>query len=269
MRTYKEFCELLLRIGQPRPTRVGPAHSWFGMHFACGVPVANTFPILTSRRVPFMPIAGELAAFLTGKTDLQTFKDFGCNYWDKNAEAWGLPGMVGKIYGYQWRNFNGVDQLKYLIDGIRDDPYGRRHLISAWNPADLDDMCLPPCHVMAQFYVRDTGLVQWLDCHVTMRSVDVALGLPADMVLYGLMLSLVAETTGYSPGFLSFSFGDAHIYDTHRATLKEQLRNFEVSALSPRIVLKRGTNIFNFTPGCVTLEHYTPAAKEYKYELLV
>lgn len=233
--------------------------------------VAVEFPILTTRKLYPAGVVGELAAFIQGATELQQFKDFGCPYWDYNASQWaynqGRPAkdhIVGKVYGAQWRAWGStrLDQLQALVDSLKADPYGRRHILTTWNPEELDQGCLPPCHLLAQFYVYN-GTV---DCMVYMRSVDIALGLPSDLVLYGTLLMLVAKEVNLVPGRLHFQFGDAHIYEAHLEGMKKQLQR-KGSVVYPRGILSKNASLFDFQPAQFTITNYEPL-EPISYELL-
>lgn len=253
---YLDLAEHVLNCGEPRASRAGPTRAIFGCDLELHM---NLFPILTTREIFWKPVLGELAAFLEGTSDVRRFEALGCNYWRPNAEAW-APGKnsVGRIYGVQWRHWAGtdgpVDQLIDLVDGLRDTPHGRRHILATWNPGELHDMCLPPCHLLAQFYVREN----YLDCLVYMRSVDVCLGLPSDMVLYGMLLELVAAEIGRTAGRLRFSLGDVHIYENHMEALKEQLTR-ELSLFPTTILNQSGNHLFNFRADKVAMIEYNPA----------
>ena len=256
MTEYLRLLQRVLQRGQRRASRAGPTLSVFGESLQFSM--CNSFPLITTREMFYKPVFGELAAFLTGSTQLKTFQDMGCNYWDANAEAW-MTGqsVVGKIYGYQWRYWNGNhDQLAALMHGLREDPYGRRHLLTTWNPSDLPDMCLPPCHLLAQFYVNGA----FLDMTVYMRSVDLCLGLPADMALYGLLLALIGREVGRVPGSVVFFLGDAHIYVNHTEALTRQLERRPYS--QPILSLLPGS-IDTFRPGDAQIGNYRahPAIK--------
>lgn len=226
---YFQLLNEVASSGDYRDSRAGPTIGKFGMMFKVDSLREGKFPILTTRTMYPLGIFGELGAFLEGSEMLADFKAHGCNYWDMNAQQWHVNNglapddmQVGRIYGVQWREWNGYhDQLGDLVEGIRNNPYGRRHLVTAWNPSELDQMCLPPCHYAFQAYVTTDG---YLDLVVNMRSVDLCLGLPADVVLYAAFLILLAKQTGYKPGTLTWMLGDAHIYQNHRATLVEQRR---------------------------------------------
>lgn len=251
----KEYTALIARVmqrGIDRETRAGRTKSIFGESISTNV--SRHFPIITTRDLPYKPVLGELAAFLTGSRAVETFAHFGCNYWSPNAEAW-KPGAgdVGKIYGHQWRAWNGeLDQLTQLVEGIRDDPTSRRHVLTTWNPSDLGDMCLPPCHILAQFNVEEDEI----DCIVYMRSVDVCLGLPSDFVLYGALLALIASEVGRKPRQLTFFFGDCHIYANHFKSALGQLGRSPTTR--PMYVLDPLAGIHNFRPEQIVLAGYKP-----------
>lgn len=266
------YAQLLLQTvlnGDPRPSRVGNVVGGFGAVLPVPSMSTGKFPLLTTRRMHIRGIAGELAAFLRGAEDLATFKRFGCNYWDANAAAWdvnqGKPieeHMVGKIYGAQWRNFQGVDQIKRLVHSLKTDPFGRRHLLTTYDPSSLGDSCLPPCHLLAQFYVRD-GVLQQI---VTMRSVDLCVGLPTDVALYALLQILVAKAVDLRPGALFMQLGDAHVYEQHLDTLLVQLQR--VGSLLPTYNLSDDATLDNFEPGHLDIIDYEPEPS-LNYALLV
>jgi thymidylate synthase len=213
------------------------------------------FPIITTRRVAWRGVFGELAAFLEGSTSLRRFKELGCNYWDMNAKEWPQHDgdYLGRIYGAQWRNFGGVDQLVQLVSGLVTDPHGRRHLLTTWNPGELGDMCLPPCHLTAQFFQSRQGL----SCTVYMRSVDLCLGLPSDLVLYGLLLHLVAHEVHTTPHELVFMLGDAHVYENHIAAWNVQRARPQTDD-PPALRLLGHGSLFNFDPNQATIVNYDP-----------
>jgi thymidylate synthase len=268
---YRGLVRQIFAVGTMRPSRVGLTLSAPGLSLFTA-PIELEFPIITTRKIFCRGVVGELAAFLKGARTLQEFKDFGCPYWDHNAKQWWLNDgvreeemVVGKIYGAQWRTWGvtRLDQLQMLVDGLKADPHGRRHILTTWNPEELDQGCLPPCHLLAQFYVRNDSL----DCIIYMRSVDVALGLPSDLVLYGVLLMLVANHTGYRAGRLHFQFGDAHIYQPHLKKLGEQIERVNPDKCAPRAVLDKHVNLFDFHPVHFLLTQYNPM-EAIKYVLL-
>jgi thymidylate synthase len=216
------------------------------------------FPILTTRKMHVGGILGELAAFVRGATMLSDFKKWGCNYWDANAEAWATNEgreklHVGKIYGAQWRNFNGVDQLTKLVKGLKEQPTSRRHILTAYNPAELDLGCLPPCHLMVQYSVRRGGV---LESCVYMRSVDLCVGLPTDVALYAAMQIVLANELALDPGAITFMLGDAHIYTNHLDALAEQTAR--TPGELPTYDLLDSPRITEFVPDDLILIDYKP-----------
>lgn len=266
MKQYLELCALILNEGAVRPSRTGVRTLSIFDPDPLRFDLQTGFPILTTKRVAFNQVKGELLGFLRGCTTAAEFRALGCTIWDANANAAGVEGSpnawltnpnrkgeddLGRIYGAQWRGWQGpaivtperddhsgeiigdeididvgstFDQIDNLIAGLVDDPYGRRHLVTAWNPGELKQMALPPCHYAFQCYVRDEDGQRYLDMKVHMRSVDVFLGLPFNISSYALLLAMLAHVTNYWPGRLTVDMGDAHIYEDHLAGVLTQLR---------------------------------------------
>ena len=230
----------------------------------------NRFPILTARKMFYRPVFGELAAFLHGAVDLRTFRDFGCNYWDANAANWAGNShlnedewQVGQIYGAQWRNWlgGGHDQIEALVKSLIRDPNSRRHLLTTYDPTE-DQACLPPCHLLAQFNISRGRL----SCCVYMRSVDLCLGLPSDVLLYAALLVLLANETDYLPGSLTFMLGDTHIYENHVATWLDK----QTTALSHELPTYRlePTTLDTFSPDRLVLNNYQSGERiAYKFNV--
>jgi thymidylate synthase len=234
MQSYIDIVRKVLKDGKIKENRTGVnTLAISGAMFEHDM--ADGFPLLTTKKIPFRLVASELEFFIKGLTDKQWLQDRDNHIWD----AWCNPLKVpygndtetkakmkaemdlGPIYGFQWRNFNGwhVDQLANLIETIKTNPNDRRMLVTAWNPIDLDFMALPPCHYCFQVTIIDGKLnLLW-----NQRSVDVALGLPFDIASYGLLLHLLAKETGYAEGKLTGFLADTHIYVNHLDGLKEQL----------------------------------------------
>ena len=178
------------------------------------------FPLLTTKKMFFNMVRTELMWILNGRTDMQYLWDNKLHYWDHDYNRSGrTDGTLGPIYGKQWRDFNGIDQIKNLLNTIKENPNSRRMMVNAWNPADLKDMALPPCHYGFQVYINDGRL----DLMWQQRSVDLFLGLPYDIAMYGLLLILLADFAGVKPGRLIGQLGDCHIYNNHIDAVKEQL----------------------------------------------
>lgn len=251
---YLNLCSQVMNQGVTRQSRAGDTIGLFGTMLKIHDLREDRFPLLTTRKMFPRPIFGELTAFIRGNTKVQQFKDLGCNYWDHNAKQWGRPDDVGKIYGYQWRNFGGVDQLQGLVQGLITSPFSRRHVVSCWNPPELNEMCLPPCHILFQCYVNS----DFLDMAVNMRSVDVCLGLPTDIVLYATLLIALARHTTYRPGSLTFMLGDTHMYKNHVQSFKEQEVNHPLDL--PKYEYT-GHNLFLFQPERMAIHNYAPHPK--------
>ena len=194
------------------------------------------FPAVTTKKLAWKAMVSELLWFLEGSNDERRlaeilYEDKRDNLEDKNtiwtqnanAEYWKqkskFSGDVGRIYGVQWRDFNGVDQLKNLIEGLKKDPDSRRHILTAWNPAELHNMSLPPCHAFSQFYVSDNKL----SCQLYQRSCDMFLGVPFNIASYSILIHIIAKECGYEVGEFIHSLGDFHIYEEHFEQVKIQL----------------------------------------------
>ncbi len=254
---YLDILHEVLQYGEPRPSRAGSVLGMFGVSFT--VDCREYFNLLTTRQIFYKPVLGELAAFLKGGKDLQTFKRYGCNYWNANAAAWSknkdvppIDQRVGRIYGVQWRNWGyEIDQLEELVEGLQTNPFDRRHIVTAWNPTDRDDMCLPPCHIMFQCYVTEGEL----HMQVYMRSVDLCLGLPSDVVLYQTLLLILANECDLRPGNLTMVLGDAHIYHNHIEMAERQARMRPKKL--PSFKLNCNAGIDSFVPEYLDVIGYT------------
>ena len=200
--------------------------------------MALGFPLLTTKKIYFDHAITELLWILQGRTDLKYLRDNGVTYWDADYNRSGrTDGTLGPVYGYQLRNFNGVDQLKDILIKIKREPSSRRIMASFWNPNDMDNMVLPPCHYSFQIYINDGKM----DLCWQQRSVDIFLGLPYDIAMYGLLLLMLCKGTDYTPGRLIASLGDCHIYNNHYNQVEQQLsRNFRKL---PSVSVDFGLNI--------------------------
>ena len=222
--------------------------------------LSRGFPLLTTKRVHWRSVVMELLWFLQGSTNIRWLQERGCGIWDEWADA---EGELGPVYGHQWRSWaapdgRSIDQVAALLEGLRTNPYGRRHIVSAWNPADVEDMALPPCHCLFQFHVepRADGPGR-LSCQLYQRSADLFLGVPFNIASYALLTHMVAQVTGLAPGDFIHTLGDAHLYLNHLAQADEQLSREPLAA--PRLVLNPAvTDLFAFTSDDVKLEGYTP-----------
>jgi thymidylate synthase len=183
--------------------------------------LAAGFPMLTTKKLHLKSIVLELLWFLRGDTNVRWLQERGVRIWDE----WAAPdGELGPVYGKQWRSWaapdgRSIDQIAKVVQSIKANPFSRRHIVSAWNPADVDDMALPPCHCLFQFFVADGKL----SCQLYQRSADVFLGVPFNIASYALLTQMMAQVTGYAPGEFVHTFGDVHLYANHLDQAREQL----------------------------------------------
>ncbi|HRB98821.1 MAG: thymidylate synthase [Candidatus Lutibacillus vidarii] len=220
MRQYLDLLDHVLTTGVAKHDRTGTGTvSTFGyqMRFDLGA----GFPVLTTKRLHLRSIIGELIWFLRGDTNIGWLNEHGISIWDEWADA---AGDLGPVYGHQWRSWptpdgRTVDQIAAVVESIRTNPDSRRHIVSAWNVADVDKMALPPCHTMFQFYVADGRL----SCQLYQRSADVFLGVPFNIASYALLTHLVAQVTDLQPGEFVHTLGDAHLYVNHLDQARLQL----------------------------------------------
>ena len=232
---YLSLISKILSIDNIRPDRtLTSVKSFFGhqMRFSLR---DGKIPVITTKYTNIDAVIVELIWFLSGDTNIKFLTDNNVHIWDGNStreflDKRGLnhleEGNIGLGYGYQWRRYNSeIDQIKKIIEDIKTDPYSRRHILTAWNPADLDKMALPPCHCFAQFYIDNNEL----SCHLYQRSVDVFLGLPFNILSYSILTNLIAIYTGYKCGELIISTGDTHIYSNHFSQAQECLNRIPLS----------------------------------------
>ncbi len=220
MQVYLDMMRHIMNDGVDKPDRTGTGiRSVFGHQLRFDL--SKGFPMVTTKKLHLKSIVHELLWFLKGDTNIAYLKENGVRIWDEWADE---NGDLGPVYGYQWRSWpapNGekIDQITKLIHGIKSNPYSRRHIVSAWNPALVDDMALPPCHSLFQFYVADGKL----SCQLYQRSADCFLGVPFNIASYALLTMMVAQVCDLEPGDFIHTFGDAHIYSNHFNQVKEQL----------------------------------------------
>lgn len=231
MKEYRRLLSKVLSNGVERNDRTGVGTiSLFGEQSQYDIS-DHRFPLVTSKRVPFKSVVYELLWMLSGSTNVKDLQAKGVTIWDEWASE---DGNLGPIYGKQWRNFQGrdslrVDQVQTVIHSIKMDPYSRRHIISAWNPAEIHDMALAPCHTLCQFYVHD-----WkLSCHLYQRSADIFLGVPFNIAQYALLTKIIAHLCRLQTDRLIISYGDVHLYKNHVEQAAELLsrRPFKEPAL--------------------------------------
>tara|TARA_B100000902_G_scaffold302741_1_gene290791 strand:- start:5259 stop:6071 length:813 start_codon:yes stop_codon:yes gene_type:complete len=217
------------------------------------------FPLLTAKKIYFNHAITELLWILQGRTDMYYLRHHGVTYWDDNYKKSGrTDNTLGPVYGKQLRDFDGVDQLKWVLEQIKQEPSSRRIVASLWNPVELGDMALPPCHYGFQVYINDDKLsLAW-----SQRSVDVFLGLPYDLAIYGLLLLMLAKGSGYKPGDLVCFLGDCHLYNNHLRQSAEYLNRADT--LLPTVELKKGLSLTHEvvipTHEDITLINYNPAS---------
>ena len=220
MKNYLDLLQYILDNGTDKEDRTGTGtRSVFGYQMRC--PLAEGFPLLTTKKVHLKSIIYELLWFLRGDTNIAYLNRNGVTIWDEWADA---RGDLGPVYGKQWRSWETadgqvIDQIAALIEGLRSNPNGRRHIVSAWNVGQISRMALPPCHVLFQFYVADGKL----SCQLYQRSADVFLGVPFNIASYSLLTLMVAQVCGFRPGDYIHTFGDAHIYRNHMEQVHLQL----------------------------------------------
>lgn len=219
MKQYHDLLEYIFQHGKDKNDRTGTGtRSIFG--YQLRFDISTYFPLITTKKIHFPSVIHELLWFLKGESNINYLKQNNITIWDEWANE---NGELGPIYGVQWRNWNSkegaIDQISSLIDQIKKNPDSRRHIVSAWNVADIDQMALPPCHVMFQFYVSEKNL----SCHMYQRSADVFLGLPFNIASYAALTYMVAHVTHLNPDTLVISTGDTHIYHNHFDQVKLQL----------------------------------------------
>lgn len=240
-----------LLVQPVRPTRAGAVRSLFDQDIKWDL--REGFPLMTTKPVPLRHVAVELQWFLTGSTNVKYLQERGVKIWDADWRRWGHDDL-GPIYGKQWRDFGGVDQIRAVLESLRSDPYGRRHLVSAWNPIDMPKMALPPCHFAFQFYVdEDNGLC----LKAFMRSADMFLGVPFNLASYSLLLLLFAKLLGRPAHRITLTMTDCHLYEEHVAQANIVLGR---SPMAPPTVVLADDADFGSLENAFTLLNYTPAA---------
>ena len=254
MRPYLDLLQRVMNEGVDRPDRTGVGtRAVFGHQMRFNL--AQGFPLLTTKKLHLRSIIIELLWFLRGDTNVKWLQDNKVSIWDEWADE---NGDLGPVYGYQWRSWptpDGahIDQIGAVISAIRTNPDSRRHLVSAWNVADIDAMALPPCHTMFQFYVAQGRL----SCQLYQRSADIFLGVPFNIASYALLTHMMAQATGLEAGDFVHSFGDAHLYLNHleqaRLQLTREPRPLPRLRLSPAV-----RSLFDFRSEDIVIEGYDP-----------
>jgi len=259
MRQYHDLLEDILANGTPRMDRTGVgARSVFGRQLRFDL--SQGFPLLTTKKVHLRSVIVELLWFLRGDTNIGWLQQHGVSIWDEWADA---EGELGPVYGKQWRSWaapdgRSIDQLAELVEQLKSNPWSRRHVVSAWNPADVPDMALPPCHCLFQFFVEPTAEGgRRLSLQLYQRSADVFLGVPCNIASYALLLQMRAQVVDMQAGDFVHSFGDVHLYANHVA--QAQLQLTRVPRALPRMRLNPAVrDLFGFRFEDFTLEGYDP-----------
>ena len=261
MQQYLGALQHIMEHGKERSDRTGVGtKAIFGMQMRYAM--ADGFPAVTTKKLAFNLVKAELLWFLSGSSDVRELQKLGCNIWNENAEApyWKpkarFEGDLGRVYGVQWRSWETtdgrtIDQIHHVIERIKSDPHDRRLIVNAWNPGEIDQMALPPCHTFFQFFVEN----ETLSLQMYQRSCDMFLGGSFNIASYSLLLHMVAQVTGLKPGEFVHTLGDAHVYLNHFDQVKEQLTRVPLPlpqlSLNPEI-----KNIDHFTVNDIKLVDY-------------
>jgi len=254
MKQYLDLLTHVLEHGTRKEDRTGTGTiSTFGYQMRFNL--QEGFPLMTTKKLHLKSIIHELLWFLAGNTNTKYLNDHGVKIWNEWADK---NGELGHIYGYQWRSWPApdgthIDQISQVLDSIQENPDSRRHVVSAWNVGELDNMALPPCHILFQFYIADGKL----SCQLYQRSADIFLGVPFNIASYSFLLMMMAQVTGLEAGEFILTLGDAHIYQNHLDQVNLQLtrdpRPLPTVRLNPEI-----KSIFDFSFEDFTLENYDP-----------
>jgi thymidylate synthase len=263
MKPYLDLMRHVYEHGTPKSDRTGTGtRSVFGWQMRFDLDAG--FPMLTTKKLHLRSIIHELLWFLQGDTNIRYLKGNGVRIWDEWADE---NGDLGPVYGHQWRHWKTadgreIDQIARLVEGLKNNPDSRRHMVSAWNPGDVERMALPPCHALFQLYVApaatgDADPRPRLSCQLYQRSADIFLGVPFNIASYALLTLMLAQVCGYRPGDFVHTFGDAHLYSNHfdqvRLQLSRDIRPLPLMRLNPDV-----QDIFAFRFEDFTLEGYDP-----------
>ena len=252
MLQYLTLLEKVISEGVTRDDRTGTGtKSIFG--YQMRFDLSKGFPLLTTKKLHLRSIIHELLWFLSGDTNISYLKENGVSIWDDWADE---NGDLGPVYGYQWRSWQTpdgrqIDQIKNLVEQLNNNPDSRRHIITAWNPADVDDMALPPCHCLFQFYIADGKL----SCQLYQRSADIFLGVPFNIASYALLTMMLAQVLELEPGDFVHTLGDAHLYLNHLEQAQTQISRLP-GALPTMKINPEKKDIFDFVFEDFSLENY-------------
>lgn len=251
---YLNLLDHILKHGVRKDDRTGTGTiSVFG--YQMRFDLQEGFPLLTTKKLHLKSIIHELLWFLKGETNIRYLNENGVTIWDEWADA---NGELGPVYGYQWRSWptadgRHIDQISRVVDSLKNNPDSRRHIVSAWNVGEIENMALPPCHVLFQFYVANGKL----SCQLYQRSADVFLGVPFNIASYALLTMMMAQVCGYEPGEFVHTLGDTHIYLNHIEQVKLQLTR-EPRKLPRMVINPEVKSIFDFKFTDFKLEDYNP-----------
>lgn len=253
MRQYLDLMQTIVDTGADKSDRTGTGtRSIFGaqMRFDLG----QGFPLLTTKKLHLRSIIHELLWFLSGDTNIAYLKDNGVTIWDEWADE---HGNLGPVYGHQWRSWptpdgGHIDQISQVLDSLRNNPDSRRHIVCAWNVADVPNMALPPCHLLFQFYVANGRL----SCQLYQRSCDFFLGVPFNIASYALLTHMFAQQCGYEPGDFVWTGGDVHLYSNHLEQAAEQLSR--TPRALPRLRLNKAPSLFDYRFEDIEIVDYDP-----------
>lgn len=254
MRQYLDLLRLVRREGVTRSDRTGVGTlGVFGHQMRFDLD--DGFPLLTTKKLHLKSIIHELLWFLSGSTNVGYLREHGVRIWDEWADE---RGELGPVYGKQWRSWSApdgrsIDQIARLMGCLRENPYSRRHIVSAWNPAEVEEMALPPCHCLFQFHLANGRL----SCQLYQRSADIFLGVPFNIASYALLTMMVAQVAGHRPGAFIHTLGDAHLYLNHLDQADRQLER-EPRRLPRMIINPDVHSIFDFTYDDFRVEDYDP-----------
>lgn len=254
MKAYLDLLKTVLEQGTDRTDRTGTGtHSLFGHQLRFDL--SEGFPLLTTKKVHLKSIIHELLWFLSGDTNVKYLNDNGVSIWNEWADE---EGNLGRVYGAQWRSWKTssgetVDQIQELLSNLKRDPYSRRHLVVAYNPGEIKEMALPPCHAFFQFYIANGKL----SCQLYQRSADIFLGVPFNIASYALLTMMMAQVLDLRPGDFVHTFGDLHLYNNHIEQAKLQLsrdtKSLPLMKINPEV-----RDLFSFKFEDFTLEGYDP-----------
>ncbi|WP_018119148.1 thymidylate synthase [Corynebacterium mastitidis] len=250
---YEDLLRHILEHGSPKGDRTGTGTtSLFGAQLRYNL--AESFPLLTTKKVYFRAVVGELLWFLRGDSNVRWLQERGIRIWNEWADE---DGELGPVYGVQWRSWptpdgRHIDQISRALETLKSNPDSRRNIVSAWNVAELDNMALPPCHLLFQLYVADGRL----SCQLYQRSADMFLGVPFNIASYSLLTHMLAQQAGLKVGEFIWTGGDCHIYDNHREQVTQQLER--EPRPYPQLQLRKADSLFDYDFSDVELVGYDP-----------